>query len=701
MRRFIAAFSALVLLAAAPAAAQLTPLTLDQVFGVTPPWGAQPSRITWAPDGSSFLYVLPTQDPFQPLDVHQYVVRTGSDRVLFAHSTAGSFQWSPDSRMLAFTSRGTLYVRDLAANQNRAIDRRVSDPQWSPRGGAIAYVKAADLYVATLGPKISIRRLTRGGSEDGILNGGLDWVYPEELSTRHGFAWSPDASQIAYMQMDERPVTAFPIVDFIAVDNGVSDEKYPLSGEKNPGVALHVITLRSGADRLLYNAASKDEYLPFFGWRPNSNELIYELLDRSQKNLRVIDRAATGAEQTLYRQGDAKWIDDIDLPQWLPGGRSLWMLDRDGTNGLYLRDARGNLTRLTGAYRSDSLAGVDANNATAYVTAAYPTRRDRSLLAVPLSGGAVTNLTPAAGSHSISLAPGAQVFVDTHSTLNDPPQTDLVQTAGPSVRATLAARSTTLPSQLLPIEMLSVPSQYGPLDATMIKPAGFNSSRKYPVIVYVYGGPAAPTTANGFGDQRGLYHQMLAQNGFIVFSIDGPASQIDSDANVRLLYHNFGPGSLMGQEIGARYLQTLPYVDPARIGIWGWSFGGYETAYAMTHSALFKAGAAVAPVTDWHYYDTIYTERYMGKPQDDRAAYDASSVLPAAANLHGDLLISHGTSDDNVHMANTISLLQSFIDADKTNVDFFVYPRRTHSIAGIAQRRHLYGHMLEWWLKHL
>jgi dipeptidyl-peptidase-4 len=228
-----------------------------------------------------------------------------------------------------------------------------------------------------------------------------------------------------------------------------------------------------------------------------------------------------------------------------------------------------------------------------------------------------------------------------------------------------------------------------------------NPNYKFPVIVYVYGGPAAPTTGNTFGDQRALYHQLLAQNGFIVFSIDGPASQIDSDANVRLLYHNFGPGSLMGQEIGARYLRSLPYVDPNRIGIWGWSFGGYETAYALTHSDLFKAGAAVAPVTDWHFYDTIYTERYMGRPQDDLAAYDASSVLPAAANLHGDLLISHGTSDDNVHMANTISLMQAFIDADRTNVDFMVYPRRTHSIAGLAQRRHLYGHMLQWWLEHL
>ncbi|HEX5273677.1 MAG TPA: DPP IV N-terminal domain-containing protein [Candidatus Rubrimentiphilum sp.] len=717
LRRFLVALPVLALLCVAAAGAQSTPLTLDQVFGVNPPWGSQPSRITWAPDGNSFLYVLPTQDPFQAGPVHVYDVRAKNDRILIdphnygkGAGTPGSLVWSPDSRSLAFTIGGTLYVRNVTTGRDRAIDRRASDPQWSPRGGAIAYVKAADLYVATLAPSLLVRRLTKGGKEDRILNGGLDWVYPEELGTSHGFAWAPDGKSIAYMRMDERPVTDFPLVDFMPVDNVVANEKYPLAGENNPKVTLRVVSLASGADSLVYDAANADdEYLPFIAWQPNSPNLVYEVLDRGQKRLRVVLRTFNlHAAEILYNQADDKWVDDVPLPVWLSGGRSLWMLDRDGTNGLYLRDTSGNLKRLTGAYRSDSLLGVDGLGTSAYVTAAYPTRRDRSLIAVSLNveagvpgNSGVTNLTPAPGAHNVSLAPGGAFFVDTHSTLNDPPQTDLVNAADLTVAGVFAPRNETLRSQLLPVEMFSVPSRYGALDATMIKPPGFDAGHKYPVIVYVYGGPAAPTTANTFGDQRALYHQLLAQNGFIVFSIDGPASQVDSDANVRLLYHNFGPGSLMGQEIGARYLQSLAYVDPSRIGIWGWSFGGYETAYAMTHSTLFKAGAAVAPVTDWHYYDTIYTERYMGKPQENLAAYNASSVLPAAANLHGDLLISHGTSDDNVHMANTVSLLQSFIDAGETNVDFMVYPRRTHSIAGIAQRRHLYGHMLQWWLKHL
>jgi dipeptidyl-peptidase-4 len=270
-----------------------------------------------------------------------------------------------------------------------------------------------------------------------------------------------------------------------------------------------------------------------------------------------------------------------------------------------------------------------------------------------------------------------------------------------ALRAVLAPRSDSLRAQLLPVDMLAVDSNYGKLDAYMIKPPDFDPARKYPVIIYVYGGPEAPTTANVFGNARGLYHQLLARRGFIVFSIDGPGSQIDNDAHVRILYHNLGPGSLLGQEIGVNYLRSLPYVDASRIGIWGWSFGGYEAGYALTHSALFKAAAAGAPVTDWRLYDSIYTERYMGTPQDDARAYDASSVVKAAANLHGDLLVSHGTADDNVHMANSLALLQAFIAAGKTRVDFMAYPRQKHGFSALEDLRRLYGQMLEWWSAHL
>ncbi|MGZ3505783.1 MAG: DPP IV N-terminal domain-containing protein [Vulcanimicrobiaceae bacterium] len=710
MRRLLAASSLLLFTCAAPTAAAPLDLNVDTVFATQPPWGALPSRIVWSPDSRSFLYVLPTQDQYEALAVHQYDVATGAERVLIdpekygkQHpSTPAGLAFSPDAKQLAFTVQGTLYTRDLATGIDRKIADRAADAQWSPKSNEIAYVHDSNLYVASLGPTLHLERITTGGRPNEILNGELDWVYPEELSTEHGFAWAPDASSIAYMQMDERAVTAFPIVDFLTNDQKVANGRYPLAGEKNPKVALHVVELKTLRDRVVYDAGAKDEYLPFFGWRPNTHELIAELLDRDQQNLRVVAfRDGSNVGQTLYEQHDAKWVDDIPLPAWLAGGDSVWVLDRDGTTGVFARSADGSLRRITGSYHVERAVTVDVKARIAYVTAAYPTRRDRSLLAVAVDGGATKNLTPAAGAHAVSLAPDFSAFVDTASTLNSPPHVDLLDVNADRVRVSLAATNTNLARALLPADMLEVDSQYGPLDAWMIKPPEFDAHKRYPVIMYVYGGPSAPTTANAFGNQTELYHQLLARKGFIVFSIDGPASQIDSDANVRLLYHNFGPGSLLGQKLGVGYLKSLSYVDPNRIGIWGWSFGGYETIYALTHSSLFKAGAAVAPVTDWHLYDTIYTERYMGSPQNDPKAYDASSNLTAAADLHGDLVISHGTSDDNVHIANSISMLQRFIDADKPNVDFYVYPRRTHSISGVAQRRHLFERMLDFWTTHL
>jgi dipeptidyl-peptidase-4 len=672
------------------------PITIDSVFAKEPPWGRMIDRVSWSPDGRRFLYVARSQDPNENLALLVYDAGTGTTRVWLRSKTFAQTPevagWSPDGKRVALLAAGDLYTAGAVNPHPRKIAENVDEAQWAPQADELAYSHDADLYVASIGRSITTRRLTRGGISDTLLNGSLDWVYPEELGIDHGFRWSPDGSEIAYLTMDERRVTNFPIVDFLTVDNRVAHERYPLAGEANPRVTLRVVNAATATSRLVYDAAARDEYLANFDWIPHRELLEAELLDRQQRTMRVESwRAAGGAPGLLYRQTSSTWVDVQPLPFWISGGRSIWLLDRRRTAGVYVREADGSFRKLSGEYRVSEVYGV-AKDGTVYLAAAYPTRRDHALLALTVAGG-LRNLTPEPGWHQSVPSPTFNRFVDRYSRLNDPPRMDLVDIPS-GRRKNLVGENASLKAALLPARMLQVPSAYGRLDAFEIDPPGFDPAKKWPVVMYVYGGPDAPTTADRFGS---LYDQLLAREGFIVFSIDGPASQVDGDDNVRLLFHNFGPGSLLGQEIGARYLDSLPYVDSGRVGIWGWSFGGYETCYALTHSTLFAAGAAVAPVTDWHLYDTIYTERYMGSPAQNRAAYEKSSVLGAAGRLHGPLLIQHGTSDDNVHMANTMALLQRFILAHETRVQFYPYPRKTHSIGGLPQQRSVFARMLAFW----
>jgi dipeptidyl-peptidase-4 len=374
--------------------------------------------------------------------------------------------------------------------------------------------------------------------------------------------------------------------------------------------------------------------------------------------------------------------------------------DRAGQTALYSVDAAGSQRRLTSGYTVLGLAGVDEKLHVAFVTAAYPTRRDETVLMIPLRGGHPRPLAQGSGQHTFVMAENARNFVRADARFGVPPVLSIGSTLGGGL--THFAGSPKLPvANLGSYELLQIDSPDGKLDAWMIKPPDFDPAKRYPVVMYVYGGPAAPTTQDAWDGATYLYHQALAQRGFIVFSVDGPGSQIDSAAAVRRLYHSFGPASLAGQLAGVDYLRKLAYVDPSRLGIWGWSFGGFETTFALTHApGTWKVGEAVAPVTDFRFYDTIYTERYMGKPQQEAAAYDASSSVAAAAHFAGRLLISHGTSDDNVHLANSVSVLQALLLKGK-QVDFMVYPRKTHGISGIPQRRQLFTHMLEYWQEHL
>jgi len=688
-------------MAGAPAAN--APLRIDEIFARESLIGRTPASITWAPDGSRFLYTLPGGDS-GPLATHLYDARTHRDRVFFRAAAEGKgarpapeFVWSPDSRRLAYLDAGDLWVIAADGTGRKHLAAGADDPQWSPDSTRIGYVHANDVY-AIAAPGGTPARYSFDGSA-ATLNGDPDWVYSEELDMHHAFRWSPDGRRIAYLHFDERPIAPFPIVDFLTPVNTVEQQRYPLAGGANSIVTLRVAG-PGGPSSALYSSKVHDDYLAALDWTP-AGDVAVDILDRSQKRLRYVSFAG-GKQTVLVAERDPKWVDFHGAPTWLHATRRfLFLSDRDGQTALYIAGVRaGSTKRLTRGFAVTALAGVDEKLRVAFVVAAYPTRRDSTVLMIPLGGGIPRPLAGGSGSHRFFMAPNARNFVREDSRFGVPPVYLVGSTLGGGLVSFV--RSTSLAGRNFGgCELFEVDSTLGKLDAWTIKPPNFDPAKKYPVVTYVYGGPASPTTADTWGGSIYLFLQALAQRGFIVFSIDGPGSRIDSAAAVRGMYHRLGPASLAGQLAGVTYLQSLPYVDPKRIGIWGWSFGGYETVYAMTHApGIWKAGVAVAPVTDWIYYDTIYTERYMGKPLQNPGAYRESSAIAAAGAFSGRLLLSQGTSDDNVHLANSVSLLQALILSGK-QVDYMVYPRKRHGISGIPQRRHLFAHMLEYWQEHL
>jgi dipeptidyl-peptidase-4 len=407
----------------------------------------------------------------------------------------------------------------------------------------------------------------------------------------------------------------------------------------------------------------------------------------------------------LLAESDARFVNVSAPPRFLRDGRSfLWISEREGIASLYrVTTATGAMQRLSGTTPIGAIDQLDESRGRVYVSALFPTRREHALLAFALAGNAHVpeNLTPAHGSHSVSMPEAGASFIDSYSSLTDP----LIIARG-STRSQARAvlfRSKSLGRYALgAASAITIDSPYGKLDASLVLPVDFDATKRYPVVVNVYGGPL-PVNYGGEADDKwpGLFTHVLAERGFISLYIDGPASRNDRSADVRMFSGKMGEAAILGPIAAAHWLAKQPYVDAKRIGLFGWSYGGYLTAFTLTHAPqLFASGIAGAPPVDWRFYDSAYTERYMGMPQRNRAAYDRTAVLPAAKALRAHLLVLQGSSDDNVHLMNSMTLLSAFVRAGK-QVDYFVFPGARHGPRGAANTRYLYTKMLDWWQRTL
>lgn len=621
---------------------------------------------------------------------------TGDATDLLAH---GRFNLCPDEAGMLIQWKRDLYYFDIGRLRARRLTADAEEeevPTVAPSGRLVSFVREADLFVVSTDGAF-VRRLTSDGNPD-RLNGKLDWVYQEEVFGRGDFVghwWSPNSRMITFLQLDESSVPHTVIVNNQENGQKVESQLYPKAGDPNPVVRLGLVSPADGSLRWAdLSAYSREEFLIVeVTWGPASDRILIQIQNRQQTWLDLVEvKASDGTTRRLLHETTPAWVSVLGAPRWLNDGSFIWESERDGYRHLYHYSADGQLLgRLTsGEWDVSSIRGLDDEHGYVYFTAGKDHVVDLELYRVLFDGSGLEPLTTKPGTHSVSLSPQDTMFLDTWSDVSSPPRVWLFDTSGKEIRAVQA--NTDLPLadyELGSVEFFEIPARDGfEMEAMWIKPPDFDASRRYPVLVYVYGGPQTPTVRNRWGNKTYLWHQMLAEQGYLILLCDNRSASGKGVRPAWSVYRNLGKVELRDLEDAVGWLKTQPFADPDRIGLWGWSYGGFMTSYALTHSSLFKVGIAGAPVTDWHLYDSIYTERYMELPQNNPEGYRASSVVLAADQLSGRLLLLHGTTDDNVHIQNSIQLIDHLQKADKS-FDMMFYPGARHGVRNPRQVLHL------------
>lgn len=698
------------------------PLTVERIFAHEHIAGAPPEGLTWSPDGKHLTYL----DGGELIDLdpgtgrpHVLVSRaklaalsggaeTEAERSNRDRYKMASYMWAPDGRHLLFDSEGRLWLYDLSNGTGVQIGFTDTvagdDPKFSPNGEDITFirnhglteVRPEDINSATPFPLAPAPNPV-------VLNGEVDWVYEEELDVRSNYFWSPDSKNVAFLQMDEENVPQYPITDWIPAHATVFLQHYPQPGDSNPGVRVGVVSAGSGHTTYvrLPNHPGQ-EYVPRFGW-VDRHVVWVETISRDQKqrDLYFVD---TGSSQSrlVLEITDDKFLDDnydvdvergnIVLTDWKDGHNQIYLYRYDAGNPMSASGAANEVTQLTsGDFDVDAISLVDAAKHVVYYTSNEGNPLEQQVWQVGFDGKR-KQLTSGAGFHEANFSPTGEIFIDTWSTRMEPERLSLCRTGG---KCTLFWSNLGLgPYKLRTPEPMEVKAKDGStLYATLLMPANAQGKASVPLIVNPYGGPGPQTVENKW-DERLLFDELLAEHGFAVLHADNRGTGHRGQAFAEAAWHDFGSVQLQDQlSVVDAALAGHPELDPKRLGWWGWSWGGTFTLYAMTHSDRFKAGVAVAPVTDWRDYDSIYTERYLGQPSDFPEGYKEFSVVNSAAALKGHVLIAHGTGDDNVHIGNTVQFIQKLIEAG-IPYDLQIYPRKTHSIAGADDRILLFNRIL-------
>jgi dipeptidyl-peptidase-4 len=733
--------SALVLLPTV-ALAQERALTLESLFSSAEFFGDRFGPARWL-DGDRYTTLEPSTSLRGGIEIAAYRAVTGEREILVsaeelvpggasAPLAVEGYQWSEDgSKLLIFTNtrrvwrtntRGDYWVLDrdqgtLTQMGEDFPEATLMFAKFSPDGSRVAYVQANDIFIQGLSDG-AITRLTTDGSRT-TINGTFDWVYEEEFSLQDGFRWSPDGARIAYWQLD-----ATGIRDFLLINNTDSlysftvPIQYPKAGTTNSAARVGVAPVAGGETAWMeLEGDPRNNYPARMEWAASSEEIVIQYLNRLQNRLQVIlGTASNGETRTVLTETDDAWVDVVNDLVWLDGGRSFtWVSEADGWRRVYrVSRADGQSVALTPPLQDVlSVALVDEEGGWVYYVASPDDPKARFLFRAPLDGrpGEAERLTPsdAVGSHDYQMAPGARWAIHSVSRVDDPETISLVALPNHRLLRTLVSngrlRSGIRAVWQDPVEFFRVDIGEGvELDGWVMKPADFDPALRYPVLVFVYGEPAGQTVRNAWGGARMLWHHFLAQQGYIVLSMDPRGTPAPRGWDWRkTVYGEIGTHASHDVAMGMKaLLEERPYLDPARVAIWGWSGGGSQTLNCMfRYPEIFGTGMSVAPVPDQRYYDTVYQERYMGLPQDNVEGYRKGSPITYAHQLEGNLLLVHGTGDDNVHYQGTEALINRLIEAGKP-FDMMAYPNRTHGIyEGAGTTLHVYSLLTRYLMDHV
>ena len=635
-----------------------------------------------------------------PVAIEEYRFSSDGTRLLIFTNSA---------RVWRQSTKGTYYVWDLPARRLIPVSAQPGYQMFaklSPDGRMAAFVRANNIYVTdlTTGAETAV---TADGN-DNVINGTSDWVYEEELDLRDAFRWSPDGRRIAFWRLDQTAIRPFYLLNADSLYPELVPVRYPKAGMPNSEVKIGIVDLASRQTTWVDLGGDKDIYVAAMDFAGSSNEIWLTRLNRHQNRLDLLlADTQRGASRVIMTDRDSAWVDH-NQPRWIDGGKQfLFVSERDGYDQVYLFNRDGSLVRRVtpGGWDVLQVYGVDEKKRVLYCSGAIDGPLRRPLVRIGLDGQSLTRISPEPGSHGIEFDPTFQLYVDTYSRAGIPPVQTLRRADGTLVRTladniALAAKVAGL--ALARPEFTTIKTADGvELNAWIIKPQGFDPSHRYPLLMNVYGGPGSQTVTDSWGGANYLWHQMLARDGYLVASVDNRGTGGRGARFMKMTYLHLGRYESADQIASARWFAAQPYVDPDRIGIWGWSYGGYMSSLSMFRGAgVFKAGLAVAPVTDWRFYDTIYTERYMRTPQENPAGYAEGAPLAYADSLKGHFLLVHGTGDDNVHFQNSVRLVER-LEAANRQFDMRIYPNKTHAIAGGNTRENLYGLFTAWLEKNL